>query len=175
MNFVWPLAEPPDLDAIPAGYLYGAQRSDHIHQGLDMGDVAGQIVVAAARGTVFQAYTYNAYGGPGIVDIDHGESSGATWRTRYLHVDPASFSSYGTVKGTPVEAGQPIATTAPISGPHLHFEVRRCVGTCSIWYSGWEHLDPLEVLPEPGLAGAGKVLVVAAVAALAIFYFFMRR
>lgn len=153
MQFNWPvpLASIPNLAEIPAGSRFGVSRTTtvppHPHKGVDLlWKQPGAIVHAAQNGVIYKAYTYTALGGPGIIDIDHGTENGIQWRTRYLHVDPASFAEFGVKPRISVVSGQPIARVGNLaSGAHLHFEIRTCNAACS-WPTGWPAQDPLALL-----------------------------
>jgi murein DD-endopeptidase MepM/ murein hydrolase activator NlpD len=91
-------------------------RLYEFHGGLDIDGERGQIVIAAATGTVTEAGWKGGYGQ--MVEIDHGNGLA----TRYGHLSRVD-----------VQAGQPIArgdliglvgSTGRSTGPHLHFELR---------------------------------------------------
>ena len=106
----WPLEGP-----ITSGFGSRGRRSRH--QGIDIDGVRGQVVRAAAGGTVVKATRMSGYGR--TVVIDHGK--GLT--TLYAHA-----SRLLVRKGDRVQRGQPIAevgNTGNAKGTHLHFEVRR--------------------------------------------------
>lgn len=164
MNFVWPVLASVIPDKLPAGYRFGAGRTTgpkaHIHKGIDIGEY-GTMAVAAGPGQVVRAYSYNAYGGPGIIDIDH---EGGEWRTRYLHLDPKTF----LVKvGDSVRAGQELGRAAMLTGgaaaSHVHFEIlhRDAAGK-------YHALDP-ELILRAGIGGLSLVVV-----ASALIYFLVR-
>lgn len=173
MRFNWPI--PPNLIPadLEAGLRFGVSRTTtatpHKHKGVDLvWGQEGQTVLAAQSGTIYKAYAYTALGGPGIIDIDHGVENGVQWRTRYLHVDPNSFSEYGVKTGTLVMSGQPIARVGKLSsGAHLHFEVRSCNGGCA-WPTGWTANDPVSLLGGTG-ATSGQLFFVVAVGAAVYF------
>lgn len=155
MNLVWPVP----IDVVPAalaeGVKFGAYRAQgtsgpHDHAGIDLGTNDTE-VFAAADGIVTKAYVFDAYGGPGIIDIDHEDGA---WHTRYLHLDPGSF----TVKvGDLVTAGQSLGRACYSGqancGNHVHFE---------LWQNGTP-VDPWPLLQAGGggtLAGGGLLLPV---------------
>lgn len=149
MDFTWPIEPPPKSTP---GQLFGAQGK---HTGLDMGTL-GDIVLAAAAGSVkTSAATGDSRGR--IIVLDHGEDAdGTAWETYYFHLD-----STKVVKGQLVVAGEPIAVAGqsglPNPWPHLHFEVHR----------NGVAVDPLKVLVESVAAGAGgRLATVVALAGL---------
>jgi peptidoglycan LD-endopeptidase LytH len=93
---------------------YGAPRSGHTHQGVDMMGAYGTPLVAIVSGTI----TYAAYDGSGgnMIFLS-GDDGNAYW---YMH------NQENLVSGGHVSAGQQIATlgdTGNAAGtPHLHFE-----------------------------------------------------
>ena len=94
---------------------WGAPRSGHTHQGVDMMADYGTPIVAISSGTA----TYVAYDGSGgnMIFLD-GDDGNSYW---YMH-NQENFIS----EGQHVQVGQQIATvgdTGNASGtPHLHFE-----------------------------------------------------
>ena len=93
---------------------WGAPRSGHTHQGVDMMGSYGTPLVAVTSGTI----TYAAYDGSGgnMIFLS-GDDGNAYW---YMH------NQSNLVTGGHVSAGQQIATlgdTGNAAGtPHLHFE-----------------------------------------------------
>lgn len=91
----------------------------HFHQGLDIANVAGTPIAAAASGTVtFAGWHGSGYGF--MVQIDHGNGLS----TLYAHMASQPWVSVGQW----VEQGQhigPIGSTGASTGPHLHFAVQR--------------------------------------------------
>ncbi|MEO2004239.1 MAG: peptidoglycan DD-metalloendopeptidase family protein [Candidatus Poribacteria bacterium] len=101
-----------------------------MHAGIDIAGGSGGAILAARGGRVTYAGRMGTYGK--LVVIDHG--NGTT--TRYGHC-----SRILVRKGQRVNQRQKIAlagATGRVTGPHLHFEVRRN-GTA---------IDPLTVLPK---------------------------
>jgi len=175
-SFRWPIDPAPDPKSIPKGYLYGSKRSTgpnpHLHSGLDLG-VLGQTVYAAAPGIVRVAVPLSVYGGPGIVEINHGEEGGVYWQTRYLHLAP----TFPVKSGQPVAAGEPIGKVGNITRDHhLHFEIVRCDSpgcvlcatnpACGTVYKLGTRLDPL-----PLLGAGGSLIAVATVAGALLWWF----
>lgn len=94
------------------GWRWGRQ-----HTGIDISVPVGTPVKAADGGTVTFSGRYGDYGN--LVIIDHGDG----YETYYGHNDQLMVS-----KGEKVFKGQTIALsgkTGRVTGPHLHFEVRR--------------------------------------------------
>jgi murein DD-endopeptidase MepM/ murein hydrolase activator NlpD len=91
--------------------------SDDFHTGLDLGARAGTPIHAAGGGRVVRAEMVSGYGN--MVVIDHGGGL----ETRYAHMQGFSVKEGDVVQpGTVV--GQ-VGATGRVTGPHLHFEVRR--------------------------------------------------
>lgn len=95
--------------------VYGEDRGDHIHSGLDFAIPTGTTVRAVADGVVIESYVSSTYGKRLVIKHTDG-----TYST-YNHL------SYRLVsEGQRVEMGQAIArsgNTGRSTGPHLHFEV----------------------------------------------------
>ena len=75
--------------------------------GVDLAAPEGTTVLAAADGTV--------------TEYDYNEDDGASWQTRYSHLDSVKVQV-----GQQVVQGQEIAacgSTGASTGPHLHWEV----------------------------------------------------
>jgi murein DD-endopeptidase MepM/ murein hydrolase activator NlpD len=87
------------------------------HTGADLRAASGTTVVAAEAGTVKLVYSAGA-GWASAILIEH-TNGGSKYVTQYMHVDPKP----GISPGVGVKRGQPIATVAAISTPHLHFGV----------------------------------------------------
>ena len=120
----WPLKE----IEITSGY---GKRARDFHEGIDLKAKEGTAVFSAEAGKVVYAGSkIRGYGN--LVVIRH--ISGVT--TIYAH-----NSRMLVKKGQKVAQGQHIADsgrTGHVSGPHLHFEVRR----------GLNPLDPIAFLPR---------------------------
>lgn len=102
------------------------------HTGIDLANVTGTPIVAAADGTVSFAGTKGSYGT--LLKLDHGNG----FETYYAHC-----AELLVAEGTWVSQGQTIAligSTGRSTGPHLHFEVR--------WLG--EALNPEACLPALG-------------------------
>lgn len=114
-----PLSSP--LDNYSIGSLYGGRRDPlngqrSIHEGLDLKNDPGTVVMATAPGKVVYAGWMGDYGR--LVEIDHGLGI----RTRYAHL-----------KGISVKVGQSVdyrqeigalGSSGRSTGPHTHYEVR---------------------------------------------------
>jgi peptidoglycan LD-endopeptidase LytH len=93
---------------------WGAPRSGHTHQGVDMMGSYGTPLVAIVSGTI----TYAAYDGSGgnMIFLS-GDDGNAYW---YMH------NQQNLVNGGHVQTGQQIATVGDTGNaegtPHLHFE-----------------------------------------------------
>jgi len=119
------------------GYItsyFGAMRSydggppSSYHNGVDISNITGTVVLAAARGRVVLAEPLKVRGGAVILDHGWGVHSG------YLH-----FSEILVQEGDIVEQGQPIGkigASGLVTGAHLHWEIRL----------GLTPVDPLEWL-----------------------------
>ena len=93
---------------------WGAPRSGHTHQGVDMMAGYGTPVVAITSGTI----TLSSYGGSaGYWQILSGDDGNAYW---YMH------NQSNIINGGHVSSGQQIATVGDTGNaegtPHLHFE-----------------------------------------------------
>jgi murein DD-endopeptidase MepM/ murein hydrolase activator NlpD len=113
--------------------VFGENRGDHVHTGLDIATRAGTPIKAAAEGTVILLGSQGGYGN--FTCIRH-----ATLVTCYAHQ-----SQYLTSYGAFVRQGQVIGRvgcTGNCSGPHLHFEVRRGPAAWST------PMDPVRFLPR---------------------------
>lgn len=91
-------------------------RTYEFHSGLDIDGERGDIVVAAAGGTVSEAGWKGGYGQ--MIEIDHGNGL----FTRYGHLSRIEVEA-----GTPVSRGQLmgfVGSTGRSTGPHLHYELR---------------------------------------------------
>lgn len=130
---IYPLMYEGPRERLPNGRLMFrmTQTFDHInrefstlrHGAIDLGNFnCGDRIIAAAAGSAVR-YGPDKYGALAVI-IDHGVHDGATWRTRYWHVDGWVIPT-GT---TWVKEGQPIAIlgdTGLGAICHLHFEVWR--------------------------------------------------
>lgn len=138
--------------SIPIGESYritspfGYRRSPisgrpELHTGIDLASTSRHApILAASSGTVTRVENLGARSYGRWIEIDHG--NGTT--TRYAHLD-----SVEVTVGDQVSTGQQIAVegaTGGVTGPHLHFEVRR----------GGTAIDPVEAFAEFQLAFDGS-------------------
>lgn len=96
---------------------FGTRGQRGRHYGIDIDGVMGQVVYAAAAGTVIRAGTEGRYGR--TVVLDHGSGL----MTLYAHA-----SRLLVQEGEQVGQGEPIALVGKSGnarGTHLHFEARR--------------------------------------------------
>jgi murein DD-endopeptidase MepM/ murein hydrolase activator NlpD len=102
--------------AIAAGFGWRTNPWPEFHKGVDLEANYGDMVRAAAAGTIVSAGWDP--GGYGIkVDIDHGNG----YHTWYAHLSRTAVGA-----GQRVTKGQPIAyvgSTGESTGPHLHYQV----------------------------------------------------
>lgn len=92
-------------------------RRVRAHLGIDIPDVMGAPVRAAAQGTIVFSGWSRGYGN--LIQIDHGSGG----ETRYGHLSTITVS-----RGDIVTQGMVIGfigSTGHSTGPHLHFEVRQ--------------------------------------------------
>ncbi|WP_347349093.1 peptidoglycan DD-metalloendopeptidase family protein [Nigerium sp.] len=104
-------------------------RANVLHNGVDLGNQAGQPVVAAAGGVV--SYAGWTTGGGNSLYVTHGQFGSVS--TRYLHL-----SRFVVKKGQSVRTGQLIGytgATGSVTKPHLHFSVK--VGAGFVDPQGW--------------------------------------
>ena len=98
--------------------IWGEDRGDHYHSGIDIAAGSGSPIYASCKGTIAYRGWYSGYGN--CIDIRHEGG----WVTRYAH--QSAFAS-GLGVGSSVVRGQVIGyvgSTGNSTGPHLHFEVR---------------------------------------------------
>jgi murein DD-endopeptidase MepM/ murein hydrolase activator NlpD len=123
----WPLSHVKVTSAF-------GQRGSEFHEGVDLKAATGTPVYAAQAGRVLYAGSkIRGYGRLIVLKHEHGIS------TVYAH-----NSKLLVKKGDHVAQGQKIAITGKsgkVSGPHLHFEVRKGVAA----------VDPIKVMPAVGL------------------------
>ncbi|MBX7248725.1 MAG: M23 family metallopeptidase [Caulobacteraceae bacterium] len=101
-----------------------------MHEGVDYAAPTGAAIKAASSGTVLRAGLSPTYGN--FVEVDHGD--GVT--TFYAHM-----SRRAAAAGEPVKAGDVlgyVGSTGHVTGPHLHFEVRK----------NERQFDPMRVLGQ---------------------------
>ena len=122
---------------------FGEKRTDHIHQGIDIGIPTGTSVYATEdNGVVTGKGNGDARGN--YVEITYPRQNGKDLTIIYMHLN-----SIDVKEGDSVKAGQIIGksgSTGRSTGPHLHFEVREggSKGTA---------IDPKEYLAEIAVRG----------------------
>lgn len=107
-RMIWPVSG-------PITGVFGEDRGDHYHSGLDIAASGGTPIKAAATGTVILAESYGGYGN--YTCVAH-----TVLTTCYAHQ-----SRFGVSVGDGVRRGQVIGyvgNTGNSFGNHLHFEVR---------------------------------------------------
>jgi murein DD-endopeptidase MepM/ murein hydrolase activator NlpD len=118
-GFIWPAKGPVTQGfGLTAFALDGAYNGGG-HTGVDIGQGAGQPIVAAAAGTVIFSGGDTASGYGDYVELDDGNG----YQTIYGHMMTPSFLK----QGDHVAQGQLIGvsgSTGYSTGPHVHFEVR---------------------------------------------------
>jgi murein DD-endopeptidase MepM/ murein hydrolase activator NlpD len=127
-GFIWPLPVKGMITGV-----FGEDRGDHIHTGLDIAAPSGTRIRAVAAGTVVLLGHEGGYGN--FTCIRH-----VTLVTCYAHQ-----SAYETTYGAFVRQGQTIGRvgcTGNCSGPHVHFEVRKGPDAWST------PMDPVQFLPH---------------------------
>ncbi|MBC5829760.1 MAG: peptidoglycan DD-metalloendopeptidase family protein [Candidatus Eremiobacteraeota bacterium] len=110
-----PSINPAGNAAVVGCYCYRTFPTAEFHAGVDLDANYGDVVRAAAAGTVVSAEYDGAYGLK--VDIDHGNG----YHTWYAHLSRADVHS-----GQAVAKAQPIAlvgSSGRATGPHLHYQV----------------------------------------------------
>lgn len=114
------IAAIPSIDPVHGAdvigcYCYRSYPDSEFHPGVDLGADYGDVVRAAAAGTVASAGWDGGYGEK--IDIDHGNG----YHTWYAHL-----SRMEVAPGTYVHKGQEIGlvgSTGFSTGPHLHYQV----------------------------------------------------
>ena len=127
-GFIWPLPVKGMITGV-----FGEDRGDHIHTGLDIAAPSGTRIRAVSAGTVILLGHQGGYGN--FTCIRH-----VTLVSCYAHQ-----SAYETTMGAFVRQGQTIGRvgcTGNCSGPHVHFEVRKGPDAWST------PLDPVTYLPH---------------------------
>jgi murein DD-endopeptidase MepM/ murein hydrolase activator NlpD len=114
------LADIPSIDPVDGAevvgcYCYRSYPDNEFHPGVDLGADYGDVVHAAAAGTVASAGWDGGYGEK--IDIDHGNG----YHTWYAHL-----SKMEVAPGEYVHKGQEIGLVGSSgfsTGPHLHYQV----------------------------------------------------
>jgi hypothetical protein len=125
-GLIWPVRG-------PITGVFGENRGDHYHSGLDIATSSGTPIKAAASGNVILLGWQGGYGN--FVCVRH-----ASLVTCYAHL-----SSYATAYGAYLRQGQTlgrVGCTGNCTGPHLHFEVRKGPAAWST------PMDPVRFLPR---------------------------
>jgi murein DD-endopeptidase MepM/ murein hydrolase activator NlpD len=126
-GFIWPVTG-------PITGVFGENRGDHYHAGIDIATPSGTKIKAAASGKVNFVGSAGGYGN--MVCITHGTlSSCYAHMSRFADVD----------EGSPVEQGGIIGyvgCTGNCTGPHVHFEIRQGSGPSA------KPVDPMGYLPD---------------------------
>jgi murein DD-endopeptidase MepM/ murein hydrolase activator NlpD len=110
-----PSIDPVDGAEVIGCYCYRSYPDSEFHPGVDLGANYGDVVRAAAAGTVAFADWDGGYGQK--IDIDHGNG----YHTWYAHL-----SKMEVHEGEYVHKGQEIGlvgSTGFSTGPHLHYQV----------------------------------------------------
>ena len=110
-----PSIDPVDGAEVIGCFCYRSYPDSEFHPGVDLGADYGEVVRAAAAGTVAATGWDGGYGEK--IDIDHGNG----YHTWYAHL-----SRMDVQPGTFVHKGQPIGlvgSTGFSTGPHLHYQV----------------------------------------------------
>lgn len=159
-------AFPPALGTLTA--VFGEDRGDHKHAGIDIGNSCGTQIYAFAGGVVehvtlgSEAHTTSgSFAYPmGDLVIKHTD----TFKTRYLHMNGSSFL---VKEGDVVSAGQPIASIWDNGfsfGCHLHVEayvdnkptdLLPILKGCGFDYNLGEYFGTLP--PAPVMCGDGGI------------------
>lgn len=116
-RLLWPVPGYPEVTSAFGTRMHPVLRVARLHTGVDIGAPEGAPAVAAAAGKVVLVAEFQAYGR--VVAIDHGGGLA----TVYAHLSAVSVQ-----EGEAVRLGDQIGRvgqTGQVTGPHLHFEVRR--------------------------------------------------
>lgn len=110
-----PSIDPVDGAQVVGCFCYRSYPDNEFHPGVDLGADYGQVVRAAAAGTVAAADYDGGYGLK--IDIDHGNG----YHTWYAHlskmeVNPGQYVHKGEEIGL-------VGSTGFSTGPHLHYQV----------------------------------------------------
>lgn len=96
--------------------IHPITKVQSFHTGVDIGNVFGTPIKAAADGTVIMAKYYGAYGN--AIIISHNKE----YSTLYGHMQSFAVSNGDTVKENQIIGY--MGSTGMSTGPHLHFEIR---------------------------------------------------
>jgi murein DD-endopeptidase MepM/ murein hydrolase activator NlpD len=128
-TLIWPVPHPTITG------VFGENRGDHMHTGVDMAVPSGTPIKAAAAGTVIYAASAGGYGN--FTCIAHAAISTCYGHQSRFAVSKGSHVGQGAVIGY-------VGCTGNCSGPHVHFEVR--TGT-KMWATP---VNPMPYLPKRG-------------------------
>lgn len=127
---IWPVLGQSRLSSEFGKRRHPIKNAVIMHQGIDLSAPRGTPILVVAAGTVTYAGWRNGYGR--TVEVRHPSG----WTTVYAHAQRILVK-----KGDVVLQGQSIAkvgSSGDVTGPHLHFEVRR----------NDRPIDPLSLYPE---------------------------
>lgn len=95
---------------------FAPKKTSEFHTGVDLGTGEGELVVAAADGTVAEARRSQSYGN--CVKLLHGDGLATRYcHMQYIFVHPGDFVKQGDRLGT-------VGQTGAATGPHLHLELQ---------------------------------------------------
>lgn len=118
VNFYYPLPEVEEVTS-PYGYrvhpIYGDRR---LHSGTDLGAPEGMPVLAAHAGYVKYADWGDGYGKMIILEYADGK-----YQTYYAHLSEILVKEGDAIR--PRQVIGKVGSTGGVTGPHLHFELRR--------------------------------------------------
>jgi len=106
--------------------IYG---DDRFHAGVDLGAPEGMPVLASHSGWVKEASWVAGYGN--MVLLEYGDGK---YQTRYAHLSKITVKVGEAV--APRQIIGAVGSTGGVTGPHLHFELRRKTA------SGWTAVNP---------------------------------
>ena len=110
-----PSIVPAGNGEIASSFGFRTSPFPEFHRGVDLAADYGDVVRAAAKGTVVWAGWDGGYGKE--IEIDHGNGI----RTWYCHLSRiAVVDGQSVVKGAPIGA---VGSTGEATGPHLHYQV----------------------------------------------------
>jgi len=121
VNFYYPLPEVEEVTS-PYGYrthpIYGDRR---LHSGTDLGAPEGMPVLAAHSGYVKYAGESSGYGNLIILEYADGK-----YQSYYAHLSEILVKEGDAIR--PRQVIGKVGSTGGVTGPHLHFELRRKEG-----------------------------------------------